>query len=134
MQDKHCIIHVCKKPLLLRANKCYINICREKIINIKKQMYMSKLQKQNDVFGPFIGVLKKGMLCICCVQNETKQTKCAKTFQTVWLLCDRGGEHIQEKNKGIYDKQRQTKEYTTKDKQKPPPTLCSWSQTANYKR
>ena len=29
---------------------------------------------------------------------------------------------------------RKTKEYTTKDKQKPPPTLCSWSQTANYKR
>ena len=26
----------------------------------------------------------------------------------MWLLCDRGGEHIQEKNKGIYDK-RQTK-------------------------
>ena len=104
---------------------------------------MSKLnfweaQKQNNVFGPFTRVLKKGMLCMCCVQNETKQTKCAKTFQTVWLLCDRGGEHIREKTKEDTtnkDKQRgKTKEYTTKDKQKLLPTLCSWSQTANYKR
>ena len=31
----------------------------------------------------------------CTVENETKQTKCAKTFQTVWLLPDRGrGAHI----------------------------------------
>ena len=27
----------------------------------------------------------------------------------MWLLCYRGGEHIREKNKGKYGKQRQTK-------------------------
>ena len=59
---------------------------------------------------------------MCCVQNETKQTKCAKTFQTVWLLYDRGGGHIREKkqrkiqqtktNKG--EKQRNIRQKTNK--------------------
>ena len=42
----------------------------------------------------------------CTVENETKQTKCAKTFQTVWLLPDRGrGAHI----RGERKRNKQTK-------------------------
>ena len=56
----------------------------------------------------------RSVVGISCVQNETKQTKCAKTFQTVWLLCDRGRAYtVREENKQTNIK--------SENKQKSPP-------------
>ena len=63
---------------------------------------------------------------------------CKNFSDGVVAVLKRGRAYTGEKTKentANKDKQRgKTKEYTTKDKQKLLPTLCSWSQTANYKR